>query len=112
MLKVSRNIISNLVGQGLLLILGLVAVKYVFKQLGEDAVGIIYFSLTMNAVLCGVLEMGICITTVREVSAHNDNEPGYIRDLIRTTSLFYWGLYLLLALVVWLCAPYVVQSWI
>lgn len=112
MSKLSKNIIYNLFGQGLLLVLGFVAVKYVFKQLGEDALGIIYFTLTMNAVLCAVLEMGICSTTVREVSSHFQDEPAYIRDLIRTGSLFYWGAYVLLAVVIYFSAPILVEKWI
>ncbi len=72
MSRLAKNIIYNLCGQALLLLLGFVAVKYVFRQLGEDAFGVIYFTLTVNAVLCAMLEMGICSTTVREVSAHSE----------------------------------------
>ncbi len=110
--RLSKNIVYNFFGQGLLLLLGFVAVKYVFKQLGEDALGIIYFTLTMNSVLCTVLELGISTTTVREVSAHFNDEPEYIRDLIRTASLFYWGGFLLLAVVVYFGAPFLVEKWI
>jgi len=112
MSRLSKNIIYNLFGQGLLLVLGFIAVKYIFKQLGEDALGVIYFTLTMNAVLCAVLEMGICSTTVREVSAHFKDEPGYIRNLIQTASLFYWIAYLLLAVIIYFIAPILVNKWI
>jgi O-antigen/teichoic acid export membrane protein len=112
MTRLRKNIAYNFLGQGLLLILGFVAVKYVFKQLGEDALGIIYFSLTMNAVLGAMLEMGICTTTIREVSAYFEKDPAYIRDLIRTASLCYWSTYGLLAAAVWLGAPYIVEKWI
>jgi O-antigen/teichoic acid export membrane protein len=110
--RLSRNIIYNLFGQGLLLALGFVAVKYIFKQLGEDVLGIIYFTLTMNAILCAVLEMGICSTTVREVSAHFNDEPDYIHDLIRTASLFYWVVYVLLAIIIYFGAPILVDKWV
>jgi len=99
-------------GQGLLLVLGFVAVKYIFRQLGEDALGIIYFTAMMNAVLCAVLEMGICSTTVREVSAHFESDPNYIQDLIRTFSLFYWGIYVLLGVVIFFLAPILIGKWI
>ena len=112
MSRLSKNIIYNLLGQGLLLVLGFVAVKYVFKRLGEDALGIIYFTLTMNAVLCAVLEMGICSTTVREVSVHFNDEPGYIRDLIRTGSLLYWSTYVLLGMAIYYGAPVLVDKWV
>ncbi len=112
MSRISKNIAYNFLGQGLVLALGFVSVRYVFKQLGEEALGLIYFSLTMNALLCGALEMGICTTTVREVSGHIEKEAGYVRDLIRTASLFYWSTYVLLAIVVWFGAPYIVKKWV
>lgn len=112
MSRVSKNIIYNLLGQGLILVLGFVSVKYIFGRLGEDALGIIYFTIMMNAVLCAVLEMGVCSTTVREVSAYFKSEPNYIRDLIRTFSLFYWGIYALLGATIYFLAPVLVEKWV
>jgi len=112
MSRLSKNVIYNLFGQGLLLVLSFISVKYIFKQLGEDALGIIYFTAMMNAVLCAVLEMGICSTTVREVSAHFKSESNYIHDLIRTFSLFYWGAYVFLGVAIFFLAPVIVEKWI
>jgi len=112
MSRLSKNIIYNLLGQGLLLILGFVSIKYIFGRLGGDALGIIYFAAMMNAVLCAVLEMGICSTTVREVSAHFESEPGYIKNLIRTFSLFYWAACALFGVVIFFLAPILVEKWI
>lgn len=94
------------------MVLGFIAVKYIFRQLGEDALGIIYFTSTFNAVLRGVLDKGIYSTTVREVSAHIDKEPEYIRDLIQTGSLFCWGIYLVFSIVIYFSAPLLVEKWI
>lgn len=110
--KVSRNIIYNLVGQMLTAILGFVAFRYVFRRAGDEAIGIIYFSLTLNTVLCAVLELGISATTVREVSARFRDEPEYIRDLIRTASLFYWGLYAAAAAALYYAAPLLIANWV
>ena len=112
MSRLTRNIIYNLCGQGLLLVLGFVAVKYVFRQLGEDALGIIYFSVALSAILSGVLEMGLGATTVREISAHASDEPLYIASLVRTGSLFYWGAYLVAAMAVYFIIPLLVTKWI
>lgn len=112
MSRLSKNILYNLAGQFLLVGLSFVATRYVFKQLGGDALGVIYFTLTLNLVLSSVLGMGIGETTVREVSGHFSTEPGYIRDLIRTASLFYWGIYFLVALVLYYLAPIFVHRWI
>src|SRR5207249_9390298 len=74
--------------------------------------GLIYFTLTVSAVLCAALEMGICSTTTREVAAHFNDDPAYIRDLIRTGSLFYWVAYALLAGTIYFAAPVAVEKWI
>jgi len=112
MSRLSKNILYNLAGQFLLAGLGFVAAKFVFKQLGSDALGIIYFSLALNMVLSSVLGMGIGETTVREVSAHFASEPGYIRNLLRTASLFYWGTYALCAVGLYYGAPILAHRWI
>jgi O-antigen/teichoic acid export membrane protein len=112
MSKLTKNVIYNLTGQVLLLVLGFVAARFVFKQLGEDALGVIYFALALNILLTNALAMGICETTVREVSSHVRSEPGYIADLLRSASLFYWGIYVVLSLVIYAGAPVLVHRWI
>ena len=112
MSRLTRNIVYNLAGQTLLVGLGFVAVKFVFKQLGEDALGILFFAQTVGVVMCAVLEMGLGSTTVREVSAHLSSEPDYVRSFLRTGALLFWGGYALLASGVWLAAPVLVHKWI
>jgi O-antigen/teichoic acid export membrane protein len=112
MSRLSKNIIYNTVGQGLLLILGFVAVKYIFRQLGGDALGIIYFTSTINALLSGVLEKGIYSTTVREVSTYFKKESEYIGEFIQTGSLFCWAVYVVFSIAVYVAAPVLVHTWI
>ena len=96
----------------MLLILGFLAVKYIFKQLGEGALGLIYFTSVMNSVLCAILEMGICATSVREISTYIRSNPLYIRNLIRTFSLFYWSTYILMAIAIFFWTPEIVDRWL
>ena len=112
MSRLSKNILYNLTGQFLLAGLGFVATKYVFKRLGGDALGVIYFTFTLNLVLSSVLGMGIGETTVREVSGHFAGDPHYIRNLTRTATLFYWGVYIVVAVAIYYCAPVLVHRWI
>jgi O-antigen/teichoic acid export membrane protein len=112
MSRLRRNILYNLAGQAVLMGLGLLAVRFVFRQLGPDAFGIVLFSQTVNAVLVAVLELGVSSTTVREVAAHSGDDPGYVRDLLRTATLLYWGAYLVLAAGLLLGAPLIVGHWI
>ena len=111
MSRVAKNIAYNLLGQGLLLILGFVAVRYVFVRLGSEALGVIYFASTVSAVLCALMELGLTTTVLREVAAHHDNDPGYVRDLVRTISLVSWAGAVAAAVALYLLSPYLVNHW-
>ncbi len=112
MTRLTRNVIYNVVGQGLVLILSLIAVRFIFRQLGNDVFGIIFFNVTLTAVLTRVLELGASSTIVREVSSVFESDPDYVRDLIRTASLLYWAIGVLLVVLIWISAPLLVTNWI
>jgi len=110
--RLSRNVAYNVLGQGIVLALGFVGVKFIYGRLGADAFGIIYFNLVLTGVLTTALELGVLSTTVREVSGHFANERDYVVRLIRTASLFYWGVGLVLMVAVFIAAPVLVDRWI
>ena len=112
MTRLTRNVLYNLTGQGLVILLSFIAVRFIFRRLGSDAFGIIYFSTIITLVLTSALELGISSTTIREVSRSSDSEPRYIVDLIRTASLFYWVTGGLLLVAIVLAAPLLVTHWI
>jgi O-antigen/teichoic acid export membrane protein len=110
--RLARNIAYNLVGQGLLLAVALVAVRLLYRGLGADAFGIILFAQTINAVLVAIFELGIASTVVREVAAHFQDETSYVHDLLRTFGLVYWVGYAALAALLFLLAPLLATHWI
>src|SRR5712692_877670 len=112
MTRLTKNLIYNVVGQGLVLVLSLVAVRFIFRRLGDDVFGIIFFNLVLTGVLTSALELGVSATIVREISSHWESEAAYIRKLIRTGSLLYWGAGLLLVAVIWISAPWLVTHWV
>src|SRR5713226_6691241 len=112
MTRLTRNIIYNVAGQGLVLILSLIAVRFIFRRLGDDVFGIIFFNLVLTTVLASALELGISATIVREVSSFFDKDRAYVTALIRTATLLYWGLGLLLVVVIWVTAPLLVTHWV
>ena len=112
MTRLTKNVIYNVVGQGLILVVSLIAVRFIFRRLGDDVFGIIFFNLTMTAVLTRVLELGVSSTIVREVSSVFDSEVTYIRDLIRTASLVYWTAGLALVVIIGITAPLLVTHWV
>jgi O-antigen/teichoic acid export membrane protein len=110
--RLARNIAISLVGQLALLVLVLIAARLVFRRLGDDALGLIMFSQAIGVILIAAAELGIGATTVREVAAHGEADPGYIRALIRTFSLLYWALYATLVLVMVLLSPLLIRQWV
>src|SRR5438132_7770724 len=111
MTRLTRNVMYNVVGQGLVLVLSLIAVRFIFRRLGDDVFGIIFFNITLTAVLTRVLELGVSSTIVREVSGASAAEGAYIKDLIGTASLIYWTTGVVLLAVIWIAAPLLVTNW-
>jgi O-antigen/teichoic acid export membrane protein len=112
MTRLTKNIIYNVTGQGLVLILSLIAVRFIFRRLGDDVFGIIFFNITLTTVLSSALELGVSATIVREVSSRMDAAPDYVRTLVRTASTLYWAAGLLLVAIILGTAPLVVSHWI
>jgi O-antigen/teichoic acid export membrane protein len=112
MSRVSKNLIYSLTGQSLVLVVSLVAVRFIFRRLGDDVFGILIFNSVMIIVLSSALELGVSSTIVREISSWMNSEGDYVRRLIRTASAFYWGSGILLVIVIWITAPILVRHWI
>ncbi len=112
MSRVSRNVVYNGLGQALGVLLSLVAVRIVFRRLGGDALGLIYFSVALSAALSVAVQLGICESAVREVASHHRDRPEYIASLIRTSSLLYWTGYVILGIAACIAAPYLVHHWV
>jgi O-antigen/teichoic acid export membrane protein len=110
--RLARNIAANLGGQLAVLVLGLVAARLIFSGLGQEALGIVLFVLTLNMVLAGTLDFGVSSVTVREVAAHVGDDPGYVRDLVRTASSLYWATFAVAAGLLVLAAPWIATHWI
>ena len=112
MTRLTKNIIYNVTGQGLVLVLSLVAVRFIFRRLGDDAFGLIFFNIVLTTVLSSALELGVSSTIVREVSSRMEAEPDYVRTLIRTASTLYWAAGLVLVAIIWVTAPLLVTHWV
>jgi len=108
----NRNIAYNVLGQVVLIGLALVAVRFIFRQLGPDAFGVILFGQTLGAILLGAFDLGIASIVVREVAGRAADDPPYLRQLLQTASLFYWVVYVVLAAATIILAPVFAQRWI
>jgi O-antigen/teichoic acid export membrane protein len=110
MSRLKRNILYNLVGQILCLGLGFVAVRFIFRRLGADALGIISFSAAFTLIVSAAAEMGVSTTLQRHI-ASTERDDSSARDAIRTASALVWGLSLAIALAAYLSAPFFVSHW-
>jgi O-antigen/teichoic acid export membrane protein len=112
MSRLARNILYNVVGQGLVLVLGFIAVRFIYRNLGDDAVGIIFFALTLNSLVTATMDLGISSTVVREVAARAESEPHYIQALLRTAGVFYWTAYAVAGAALVLAAGPIARRWL
>jgi O-antigen/teichoic acid export membrane protein len=112
MTKVYKNIFYNLVGQLLLILLSFIGIKYIYKELGKDVLGIIYFNTSLNFLVRVAFDAGICHTTVKEISANFKSNIDYVKKVIGTFSFLFWCSYLIVAISVFNAAPIIVTHWL
>ena len=112
MSRLARNIVANVMAQGLVMALGFAAARSLVRGVGEDAFGVIYFMLALNTMLIGALDMGMGFAIVREVSLAVGEEKDYAARLARTAALIYGGLTVLSAALLVLGAPAIVDGWL
>ncbi len=111
-ISLKRNILSNMSGQAILMVLSLVSTHLVFHKLGADVLGVIYFSVTVTFVLITLSDMGLSPTVTREIAAHRLSDKRYVSDLVGSSAALAWTTYAASCLVVALFAPLLVRHWL
>jgi O-antigen/teichoic acid export membrane protein len=99
-------------GQAILLVLSLVSTRFVFKELGPDVLGIIYFSITVTFLMITLSDMGLSGVVTREIAAHRHSDDRYVSELIGTTSVLAWAAYGVSILLIVLLAPLLIKHWL
>jgi O-antigen/teichoic acid export membrane protein len=109
--RLKRNILFNFAGgawQGLLTI----AVTPVqVHLLGVEAFGFVGL-ITILQVLLGTLDLGISATVTRVVSSDHSPDQSASASAVNTASTFYWGIAILIALLLWTNASHVASYWL
>jgi len=77
-----QNIIVGIVFQGLLLLLSLIATRFVFRELGAEILGIISFCLALTALFITLSDMGLSVFIAREVAAYRHRDALYVEELV------------------------------
>jgi len=107
-----RNVISNFMGQGWTALMTFIFIPIYVHYLGVEAYGIIGFYATMLAFMT-LFDFGLISTVVKEIAVveTRPDASARSRDVIRTFECLIFGLALLLALAVYLAAPWLGVEW-
>ena len=97
-LNIAANIAANVVTAAVFII----SIPLIIPYLGLEAYGLVGFYITLQS-LMAVLELGLNVTITREfaIGSQDKEHASDLRDLLRTSEVFYFGM-ALACLVVWL----------
>ena len=111
MALLKSNIIFNFLGSAWLGILTLAVTPVQVHFLGVEAFG--FFGLiTILQVLLGSLDLGIAATVTKVVSSDHSSQRSESADALNTASTVYWGIALLIALLLWTNSSRVAGFWL
>jgi len=108
----NKNIFANLIGQLSILLVSLVATKFIFSDLGPEILGVVYFASILGVTLSATLDKGLYSLTVLEVSRNYRKDNIYLTLFIQSWSVIILFLFLTLSLIVYLVVPFLVDSWL
>jgi len=113
MSPVRKNIIANMLGSGWVAVLSIAFIPLYIHFMGMESYGLVGFFVTLQ-ILFSLMDMGLTATVSRELarlSALDDKEQE-MRNVVRTLELIYWGLALLVALIVIASTHWISTSWV
>ncbi|CAN5829088.1 polysaccharide biosynthesis protein [soil metagenome] len=113
MSPVKRNILANFAGNGWTALMGLAFIPLYIHFMGIEAYGLVGLYATL-LVLVALLDMGLSSTLNREMarlSVHEDSGRE-MRDLLRTLEVVFWPTAVLIAIAVFLLAPFIANDWL
>lgn len=111
-MRIGGSLLAGLVNSCWAALVGFLVVPQYLKYLGVEAYGLIGFFAMMQAML-SLLDMGMAPTMNREVARHS--ALGTIREartLLHTLSILYLGVAILIAITIYLLAPFLAIHWL
>lgn len=112
MSRTTKNVLHNLLGQSLLLVIGLVSTKLMVGNLSKEVFGLISFALLLNNTIAAVIISGIGFHLVRDISQHLEADRPYVEQLLQTSSLIYLGCAVVAGVLLWFAAPWITSHWL
>jgi O-antigen/teichoic acid export membrane protein len=110
--RTTWNIVANLLGQGSTGLMGFICYPLYARFLGPGPFGLVGFYLVVQGLLLP-LDLGLSTTLNRELArlSVQKEQSQAMRDLVRTLEILYWGIGLILGLVVFLLAGWIAEDW-
>lgn len=112
-ISIRRNAVANYVGTFCQAVLGFLFVPLYIKYLGIENYGLIGFSVSLSALL-RLADLGLTSTLSREFARYSamPNYAWQMRSLLKTMQALYWGISLLIGIVIVAVAPFITKYWI
>lgn len=109
---VYKNILANYAGAFATTLIAFLLTPVYISYLGVGSYGIIGFFLSLQAIFI-FLDMGIGAAVNREMARHyhDKSQKGYLRNLSHSLQVIYWGIGLLIGVVLFIAAPILAQGW-
>ena len=111
MARLKSNIIFNFLGSAWLGILTLAVTPIQVHFLGVEAFGFVGL-ITILQVLLGSLDLGIAATVTKVVSSDHSRQRGESAGALNTASTVYWGIAVLIAVLLWTNSGRVAAFWL
>ncbi len=111
-MKLGINMLAGVANSAWTAVVNLIVVPFYIKYLGIDAYGLIGFFATLQVML-QLLDLGLTPTINREVarcSATGELEKA--RNLLHTLAYVYWGMAVVIALLIYTAAPLIAEYWL
>ena len=112
MRQLSRNVIYSLVGQILLIGLSIVATRYIYQRLGDEVMGLVYFSSTLSVLINAATLNGINKVVITEIARSHKSENAYVKSFFQTANTLYWSISIIAVGGVIIFSPWIVNDWI
>jgi len=111
--SVRNNIIANFAGKTWSGIFSLAFVPIYIKLMGVEVYGLLGIFMSLSALLA-LLDAGLSATLSRELSrlSVTENSEQESRDLVRTFEVVYWGIGIVVGIIVIILAPLITKYWI
>lgn len=108
---VTKNIISNIVGGGLLVVLTILITPFQVRLLGLEAFGVIGLISTLQIVFV-TFDFGLGSTLTREIAADHSVNKIRLHPLLKTVSTIFWALGIATFTVLFLFSESLTYRWL